>query len=185
MQEKPSIKTFTTKKGTVVRFRYLRRSDIRAALAFINALIAEDTYIGIYGKPLTYTEEKRYIEGQLKEIIKGEQSHVVVEVNGQFVGSGGVRREWLRRKKHVGSFHIALLAPYRDEGIGTELVKTLIEEARRMKIRVVGLTCFENNARAIHIYEKTGFKSIGTIPEAIFYKESYIGEVMMYLSLVK
>jgi RimJ/RimL family protein N-acetyltransferase len=183
MTQGRSIKSFTSTKGNEVSFRYLKHSDISAALTFINTLIAEDTYIGIYGKPLTYNEEKRFIDGQLKEIIKGEQLHIVVEVNGQFVGSGEVRKEWLRRKKHVGSLHVALLAPYRDEGIGTELIKILLKEARRMNIRVIELSCFENNPQAIHVYGKLGFKSIGTIPGAIFFKNSYVGEVVMYLPL--
>jgi RimJ/RimL family protein N-acetyltransferase len=178
-----SIKSFTSTKGNLVTFRYLRHSDISAALTFINTLIAEDTYIGMYGKPITLTEEKRFIDQTLKAIIKGEQSYVIVEINGQFIGAGEVRKEYLRRKKHVGNIAISLLALYREEGIGTELMKTLIDEAKRMNLRLLELTCFENNSRAQHVYRKIGFKPIGIIPGAIFFKNSYVGEVVMYLPL--
>jgi len=177
------IKTFTSAKGTVVTFRYIKRDDLDGALQYINTLIAEDTFIGLYGKPLTRSEEKKFLEESLKDLKTGEKSHIIVEVNGHIVGEAELRRQRLPRNKHVGSVAISLLSPYRQEGIGTELMKTLVKEAKRLGMRLIELTCFENNPRALHVYEKIGFRSIGVIPGAIIYKGKYVGEVVLYLSL--
>jgi ribosomal protein S18 acetylase RimI-like enzyme len=54
---------------------------------------------------------------------------------------------------------IALLTEYRSKGIGTALIKTLIEEARRAG-RTVRLHVLKNN-RAARLYERLGFRTTG------------------------
>ncbi len=177
------VKTFTSKKGNTVTFRYLREDDLDRMLLYINALIAEDTFIGLYGEPLTREEEKKHLDETIEGMKKGDKVVVVAEINGVYAGSGDLRRETVRRKKHGGNIGISLLAKYREEGIGTELLKSLIDEARTMGLRLLTLTCFENNDRALHVYEKLGFKQVGLVPEACLYKDKYYGEVVMYLKL--
>ncbi len=177
------IKTFTSKKGNTVVFRYLREDDLDAMLAYANALIAEDTFIGLYGEPLSREEEKKHLDETIEGMKKGDKIVVVAEINGVYAGSGDLRRETIRRKKHGANIGISLLKEYREEGIGTLLLKVLIDEARTMGLRLLTLTCFENNDRALHVYEKLGFKQVGLVPEACFYKDKYIGEVVMYLRL--
>lgn len=50
---------------------------------------------------------------------------------------------------------LVIYEPYQNKGYGTEIVKTLI--------RKYGCDCLwvnDNNARAIHVYEKCGFKKV-------------------------
>lgn len=174
---------FVSKKGNTVTFRCLRENDLEGMLTYINTLIREDTFIGLYGEPLTHNEEKKHLEETMESIKKENKIVIVVEVNGQYVGSGDLRREPLRRKKHCGNIGISLLKIYRDEGIGKELLQTLIQEAKKMKLLLLTLTCLENNDRALHLYEKLGFKRCGYIPNACIWKDGFVGEVMLYLPL--
>ena len=80
---------------------------------------------------------------------------------------------------------IALVRQFRDEGIGTELLKTLISEGRTAGLRLLTINCFENNDRALHVYEALGFIQAGVIPGEVSYKGKYYGEIKMYLPLVK
>lgn len=185
MQFGEVIQTFQSKKGNSVVFRYLREDDLDGMLTFINTLIREDTFIGLYGEELTYEEEKKVFGEAIDGIKKGDKIIIVVEINGIYSGSGDLRRETVRRKKHGGNIGISLLKEYREEGIGTLLLKSLIDEARTMGLRLLTLTCFENNDRALHVYEKLGFKKVGLVPEACLYKDKYYGEVVMYLKLLK
>lgn len=177
------VKTFKSKSGREVTFRYLSENDFEDSLAFANELIREDTFVGLCGKPLTRVEEKKWIQETLAAAKKGDTVHLIVLVEGRYAGNADIRRYRERRKKHVGNIGISLSAAYRDEGIGTQLIKTLIVEAKRMGLRLLTLGCFENNPRALHIYEKLGFKRTGIVPHAIFWKNSYVGEVLLYLSL--
>ena len=140
MRTKKIIKTLKSSKGKNITFRYVTRDDLDAMLTYINALIAEDTFIGMCGEPLTMEEEREFLEGALKDIEKGDKLHIVVEEGDRFVGEAEVRRDRLRRKKHVGSVAISLLSSHRREGIGTELLSTLIEEGRRMDLLILELT---------------------------------------------
>ncbi len=176
---------FISKKGNNVTFRYLRKNDLDAMLSYINTLIAEDTYIGMYGTPLTREEESKHLNESLESIEKNEKRIIVVEIEGKYVGSGDLRRETIRRKKHMGNIGISLLKEFREEGIGAELLATLIEEGRKLGLKLLHLTCLENNDRALHLYEKLGFKRCGFIPNACFWKGGYVGEVTLYLPLKK
>lgn len=177
------IKTCTSKKGKLVTFRYLHPRDLDDMLRYVNQLIDEDTFIGIYGKKLTRLEESEFLTQELKDMKAGIKSHIVVEVDGRYAGSAQIRPQELRRKKHGADIGMSLAKDSRDQGIGTELLTVLIQEARRMGFRLLTLGCFENNDIALHVYRKMGFKIAGIIPESIHYKESYVGEVIMYLPL--
>jgi RimJ/RimL family protein N-acetyltransferase len=106
----------------------------------------------------------------------------VVEVNGKFAGSCEVRIGD-RRKAHSGEIGISLAAPYREEGIGSVCMKTLIGQSRKLGLKLLYLHCFENNYRAHHTYEKVGFIRAGTVPDMYAYKGAYIGETTYYLPL--
>lgn len=176
------IKTFTSNKGNTVVFRYPTAGDVDAMLTYVNELIREDTFIEMSGKELTREEEEKYLENALEEIRKDMKRMLIVEVNGQYAGSGEVRRQTFR-KRHVGDIGISLAKAVREEGIGHELMKALIDEARSLELKLLTLSCFENNQRALHVYKKTGFRVAGIMPGAVLFKEKYIGEIKMYLHI--
>ena len=83
----------------------------------------------------------------------------------------------------MGTVGISLAKAIRGEGIGTELFKSLIEEARDLGLTQLELSCFENNTQACALYKKIGFQTAGIIPGAIKYKDSFVGEIKMFLPL--
>jgi RimJ/RimL family protein N-acetyltransferase len=183
MESKKFLKTFTSKKGHIIVFRYVQREDLDDMLDYINGLITEDTYIEKSGNLVTHDEEEEVLTKMLARMSLGEFVNVVALVDGKYAGSGDVRRGKLRHS-HVANLGISIAKEYRDEGIGTELLKTLIDEGKKLGLRLLTLNCYENNERALHVYESLGFKKAGVYPGAISFKGEYIGEVHMYLSLV-
>ncbi|MCX6792041.1 MAG: GNAT family N-acetyltransferase [Candidatus Gottesmanbacteria bacterium] len=177
------IKTFNSNKGNTIVLRYPKEDDLDAMLVFANELIAEDTFILLSGKPLTKEEEKKFLDDLLESIRKGETASLYAFCDGKLIGSASVRREKYR-KSHVGIPGIAIIKQYREEGIGLILFNELIEQSKKMGLRLLTLECFEGNNRALHMYEQFGFRRVGVIPEAVLYKGKYIGEVVMYLPLV-
>ncbi len=176
------VKSFKSKKGNEVVFRYPKADDLEDCLAFANKIIAEDTYVDLSGKKKTPEDQKKWLDTLLDQVKKGEKIHLVVIVNGKYAGNGEVRIGKLRRS-HTGDIGIALAKEYRNEGIGTALLNALIDEAKASKLRLLRLNCFENNEGACHLYEKTGFQRAGVIPNAIKWKDGYVGEVKFYLPL--
>jgi RimJ/RimL family protein N-acetyltransferase len=53
---------------------------------------------------------------------------------------------------------------YRGTGIGTELMRVLLDLGKNvLKSKVAKLNVYEPNKRAKHVYEKIGFKEVGRI----------------------
>ena len=63
-------------------------------------------------------------------------------------------------------------------------MEILIEGARTMNLRMLELSCFANNPRALNLYEKMGFREVGRIPGKYFYKGGYIDSVEMIKELL-
>lgn len=177
------IERFTTHLGEKGVIRAVAPRDVAAALDYVNALIAEDTFVAVSGPPLTEAHERRFIRVSVAEVRLDRKIHLVMELDGVLVGMGEVRPESYR-KRHIGTIGISILAPYRDRGLGSRLLASLIAEAKRIGLRLLVLTVFENNPKATHIYEKAGFRVSGVTPGAIAFKGAFVGEVAMYLPLV-
>ena len=178
------IKTFTSKKGNDVVLRYPVEADIDAMYRYINTLHAEDTFLTtLGGKPITRTEERQFVEKVLKALRDGDAQFFLVTHKDNVIGVCDIWKEREPRQRHVGILGVSLLSEYRDEGIGGELMKFLIQQGKDMGLRLLRLTCFANNPRALHVYEKLGFLRVGILPKAIAYKNGYVDQVIMYLPL--
>lgn len=175
------IKTFISKKGNAVIFRYPAKEDFADMYSFACDIGAEDTTVTLNHVP-SEDEEHTFFDTMIRDVEKKEAIYIMAYVGGEFAGNGRVNRGKYRHT-HVGSMGISLRSQYRDEGIGTELMRSLIDEAKKLGLRLLTLSCFENNIRALHVYEKLGFKRAGITPGAIRYKDHYIGEVHFYLPL--
>lgn len=175
------IKTFKSKKGNTVVIRYPKWEDLDAATEYVNTLIEEDTFLMLPEKQ-TRKSEASWMTKTFDDIENNKKIHIVAEVNGQYAGNSEIRIHE-RRQAHIGNIGISVAAQYREEGIGYELLWTLIKEAKKADLKLLILHCFENNERALHLYEKLGFKKSGTVPGIYAYKGSYVGEVTLYLSI--
>lgn len=72
---------------------------------------------------------------------------------------------------------------FRDVGIGTEMMRTLIKQVCFMGLKVLTLSVFESNKRAIHVYESIGFVQTGRTSRKFLREGEYVDEVIMTLLL--
>ncbi|MDT0109973.1 GNAT family N-acetyltransferase [Listeria booriae] len=56
-------------------------------------------------------------------------------------------------------YDIIIFEAFQNQGLGSELLAVLEEEARAQGITEIGLHVFGHNKRAIHVYEKMGFET--------------------------
>lgn len=176
------LTSFRSKKGNDVVFRYPEKTDFADMYSFACDIGSEDTFVALDAPP-TESEERDFFGHMMQEVEQKESVYIMVYVGGTFAGNGRVNRG-KGRHRHVGTMGISLRAAFRNEGIGTQLMKSLIDEAKALGLRLLTLSCFENNAPALRVYEKLGFQKAGTIPGAIAYKGKFINEVHLFLPLV-
>jgi putative acetyltransferase len=96
------------------------------------------------------------------------------------IGTAGLTVNANPRTRHSGSMGIMIHKDYQNKGVGTALMQAIIDIADNwlMLIRVE-LAVFEDNERAIHLYEKFGFEKEGLKRLAAIRKGKYENEYLM------
>jgi len=158
--------------------RDLRPDDVDALLAFINPLIAEDTYIDMSGAPLSRSEEEAFVAQKRAEMALAE-GVMRVAVSGDAVLASGELRRYPGRRRHVAELGVTVSAEHRDHGLGTAMVRDLCAQAPRLGVRRLVLRVFGNNERAQQVYRNCGFVEVGRIPEMVHFRGEDVAEVWM------
>jgi RimJ/RimL family protein N-acetyltransferase len=177
MREGTVYHSFTARGGRRVTLRAPRWGDIDDCLQFINSLVEERAMIMMNEKQ-TRDTEIGYISQLLSGIERDKLVAVVAEVDGHLVGSCEItpRRGYLA---HFGSLGISLIDGYRNLGIGQEMLLEAERQSRCLGIEVIELEVFEANKRAIHVYEKLGYRITGRLPDAIKWGGAYMDGLIM------
>ncbi|MEM3700911.1 MAG: GNAT family N-acetyltransferase [Candidatus Bathyarchaeia archaeon] len=171
------IRSFSARDGRRVVLRTPKWEDLDDLLELINSLVDEGAEI-IRNAKVSREEEIDWLSRTLASLEKGEIFFLVAEVEGKVIASSDIRP--LRGfERHVGVLGIIVKSGFRDVGIGTEMMKTLVEQASKMGLKVLTLSAFASNKRAIHVYEKVGFVQTGVIPRKHFKDGRYIDEIIM------
>ncbi len=112
----------------------------------------------------------------------GREIRLVAEVKGKVIGYATVKRDddGLR---HRGWLGIAIKKEFRGLGIGTELMRRIIDEARKLDFKLILLETSSLNDRAIHVYRKIGFKEVGRISMGMRINDKYVDTIIMALQL--
>jgi RimJ/RimL family protein N-acetyltransferase len=175
-------KVFEAKDGRKVTLRSPKWDDLDDLMECINSLVEEGVDILVDEKQ-TREGEVDWLARVLCKIERGERIGVVCEVGGKVVGNSEVERFSARRESHVGSLGISIRNGYRDSGIGTEMMRALVNESRKAGLKLLILDVFATNRRAKHVYEKVGFREVGKMPKAVFKDGEYIDLIRIVLEL--
>ena len=83
---------------------------------------------------------------------------------------------------HVGELGLLVREGDRGKGVGAALLEHALRAARD-RFELVRLSVFANNARAIRLYERFGFGTVGRLPAAIRRGTEYFDELLMVRDL--
>lgn len=112
-----------------------------------------------------YLSEHYSAEIQLSEIKDPNTIFLIAEVNGLPVGyaklKGQSNGNGVSGINPIELQRIYIVQEYIGKGIGGELMKRSIQEARERDFDCLWLGVWEENERAIKFYEKWGFKHVG------------------------
>jgi len=174
-------RSFVARGGQRVVLRAPRWEDLDGLLDLINSVVEEGALI-LRDRLATREEEADWLGRTLASVEKGNEVYILAEVGGAVVGSCNLSRRSGCRS-HTGDLGIAIKKGFRNAGIGTEMIKTLVEEARRMGLKVLTLGVFATNETAQHVYRKVGFREVGRIPKEFCRDGKYIDHVLMAMEL--
>ena len=137
--------------------------NARALVAHTKKVLEETNYLVRY--PDEYTIDA---EGELRVLdtyLKSIDSFFIGAFDGdRLIGTldGGPAKTY-RRYRHRMEIGMAVQKDYWDNGIGSKLVENALYFAKRLGYEQVNLSVFADNERAVHVYEKLGFKVDGRV----------------------
>lgn len=157
-------------------------ADAAGLLAYLKQAGAESDNLtfGAEGLPFTAENEADYIAA----IHEAPGSYMVVARYGsRIVGDASFTAQTRARLCHRGEVGLAVLQDFQNHGVGTRLMQTVLDYARRAGIELVTLEVRSDNAAAIHLYEKFGFVKTGNYPGFLKINGQWVDFDLMCLDL--
>jgi len=159
----------------------LDKKDVEALLSYVNKLSREKTFVLLQGEQLTLKEEKEFVQKLTKDMRGRKAVCLVIETDKKIIGISQINLK-PRANSHVGQMGISVDAQFRDQGLGKLLLNTIIDQGIKNipELKIIDLSCFVVNEKALHMYKSVGFMEYGRLPGGIKYKGNYINEIFMY-----
>lgn len=134
---------------------------------------------GAEGMPFTAQQEAEYISS-----LEASKDNVmlVAKCEGQIVGLASLSR-LPRRMSHRGDLAISVIKSHWGKGVGSELMKNIIDFGRNNAFEIIELQVRCDNGAAIHLYEKFGFEKTAKHPDFFKIGNEYIDFEIMRLKL--
>ena len=152
--------------------RKYREEDL-AAMAEIWNEVVED---GI-AFPQT---EKLDIDGA-RDFFAAQTYNGVAEVGGKVVGLYILHPNNIGRCGHIANASYAVASSARGLHIGEKLVLDCLKEAKAHGFRVMQFNAVvATNTHARHLYERIGFRQLGTIPGGFLMKDGHYEDICPY-----
>ena len=152
------------KQNRTVILRSADVSDAEALLRYLKVTSGETPFL--IREPdeikITLEQEEAFIRSKMEE--PGELL-LIGEIYGKQVGNCSVTRMGsFKRYAHRCEIAIALYQEYCGAGIGKMMMETALQEAKKMGYEQAELEVISDNANAIALYEKMGFKAFEEDP---------------------
>ena len=184
-----AFRKFALSDGRRVVLREADSKDLEKLLAYINSLVREkkrnessQLFTGFESR-LTRRQEAEWLKELSRGIKEGAKISVLAEIDGEIAGNGDITRGSYSETRHHGHLGLTVREPYRGLGIGREMVKAILAEARRHGLKIVDVEFLSTNKATIHVYEKAGFKRVGRIPGKVYRNGRFIDSLIMARSL--
>lgn len=139
-----------------------RIGDAAELISFVKKVGGETDNLtfGAEGLPISEEDEAAYL-ASLENSRDGVM--FVARCGGAIVGNAMLSR-LPRRMGHRGDFSISVAREYWNRGIGGRLLSAVVDFARENAFEIIDLQVRSDNAAAIHLYEKYGFRKLCTYP---------------------
>ena len=122
-------------------------------LEMVNDIEHVARFIGERREPYTEEEERRYMQSKIDQ--QATMFSMLEKGTNRFIGN----IEFMNRKDDEAEWGIVMTYKMQDKGYGTEALKRSVEYGfGELGLRRIWLTVYADNPRAIHVYEKCGFR---------------------------
>ena len=146
-----------------ISFVRVSESLVPDYLAMVNDYDRVGRLLGRGRDPISEEQDRRWVQ---KKLAEGAPVFSMLEkTTGAFIGN----IELMDVADGAGELGIAVTAAMQDKGYGTEAVRAMVDYGMdTLGLRRVFLKVFPDNARAIRVYEKCGFREYDRTEDDVF-----------------
>lgn len=139
-----------------------RPGDAAALLEYLKIIggETENLSFGSEGVPLSVEQERAYLQSQAEST---DNAQYLAKVNGEIIGTASLNRKY-NRMRHRAEFGISLKKAWWGCGAASALAEAILAFAKESGVEQLNLEVRSDNARAIRLYEKLGFRKLCTFP---------------------
>lgn len=165
--------------GTVLVLRSLEKRDAAAAVWLLGQINAQTEFL--MREPgegaVTIAQEEAFINGvneSAREVLIG------AFIAGQQVGMANLSQISPRiRTRHRATVGISLIKTYWGRGIGGLMMDALADCAMQAGYEQIELEVVAENERAVRLYERRGFETVGRMPRAMKYRDGRYADFLI------
>ena len=159
-------KEILLKDGRVAVFRAPSPADAAEMVEYMRKTAGETNFLLRTPEEITMTASEEEIF--LRRIVESAYDCMIVcTVDGKLAGNCQISRHNKLKNNHRAAVMIALLKEFWGLGIGTAMFQEMITLAENWGLMQLELEVIEGNSRAMGLYEKMGFYTVGATPNAI------------------
>lgn len=174
-------KEILLKNGVTAIFRSPTKEDAAQMIEYLHTTCSETNFLTREPEEAIMPIEKE--ERFLNSIINSENDLMIAcEISGKIIGDCNLNRYSKLRMKHRAEIGIAICKEYWGLGIGNYMFSELIRIAKKLGIKQLELEVVSDNLRAIKLYEKFGFITVGEKPNSLCLKD---GTMLKEFSMIK
>jgi L-amino acid N-acyltransferase YncA len=168
-------KVVTLESGERVLLRPLNRNDGQALIGLFRTATDQDV---AYFRNNVRDEA---LVAAWAEQVNLQRVFPLVAVVGERIVGDATLHVGLGANRHLGWVRIYLDHEFRRKGIGTELIKALIEIARRIGLQQVVAEIVSSQVQAIKAFESLGFQKEYTHTDYYLFRENEAFDLTVYV----
>ena len=139
----------------------------------------ENLSFGAEGVSLDLEAEQDHLRMQSEST---DNVQYLAKVKDEIVGTASLNRKH-KRMSHRGEFGISLKKAWWGRGVASALMEAILVFAKENDFEQLNLEVRSDNARAIRLYEKYGFRKLCTFPHFFKINGEYVDFDLMNLEL--
>jgi RimJ/RimL family protein N-acetyltransferase len=152
--------------------------DAVASIALRKAIFGETDFL-LYA-PDEYVSTPEELSAQLESITaSGHSRSLLAEIDRTPVGLLGAIGSSVPRLRHAAQLYVGVLRSYWSRGVGSALLAEVLAWAPSAGISRLELFVMKDNARAIALYERFGFRAEGARRRAYIINGQPVDDLLM------
>jgi L-amino acid N-acyltransferase YncA len=159
--------------GVRVLLRPLVAEDEEALIALFAAVQPEDLRSMRHA-----VTDPQVVHKWIEDLNYGRVLPLLAVVNDRIVGQATLHRQQ-GPFQHIGEVRIYLAKDYRSRGLGSEMMKTLIDMARRMDLHWLHAEVFASKPKVVRAFERLGFHQLCTLEDNFMLPDGHTEDIVI------